>query len=163
MSTESDSLGYPRPAQGPRGRPFVGGYYWLPTPSLDAAGGVDWSVVSCRDLGCDAGAGHDAELWPRLMVPLAAAWGRDARILRRRLALCYTGLPRGRLSRPAGTFLVFHGDDAPIRTWKELVVEEFRLSGRKMRFVFDEHETMIPGHPRAVENALGARLYGLGS
>lgn len=138
MATESDAPGDARPAPRPGTRPFVGGYYWLPTPSLDA------------------------ELWPRLMVPLATAWGKDARTLRRRLALCYTGLPRGRLSRHSGTFFVFQGDDSPVQIWKELVVERFRLSGRKVKFVFDEHETMIPGYPRAVENALGARLYGIG-
>jgi hypothetical protein len=97
------------------------------------------------------------------MVPLATAWGKDAQVLKKKLALCYTGLPRGRLSRHAGTFFVFQGDDSPIQIWRELVVERFRLSGRKVKFVFDEHETMIPRHPHAVENALGVRLHGIGS
>jgi len=69
-------------------KPYRGGYYWLPTPSPD---GITWSVVSCRDLGCGTDAGHDADLWPRLMVPLAKAWGKDAEVLRRRLTLFYTG------------------------------------------------------------------------
>ena len=64
---------------------------------------MTWSVVTCRDLGCGADAGHDADLWPRLMAPLAAIWGKDAQILERKLALSYTGLARGpkeRTSKP---------------------------------------------------------------
>jgi len=137
-------------------KPYRGGYYWLPIPSPD---GITWSVVTCRDLGCSADAGHDADLWPRLMVPLAATWGKDAQILKRKLALSYTGLPRGRVTRPDRTFLVLHGKDSPIPMWEPLVIESFRLSGRKVKFVYDEHETMIPGHPQAVAASLGFRLY----
>jgi hypothetical protein len=137
-------------------KPYQGGYYWLPTPSPD---GITWSVVTCRDLGCGADAGHDADLWPRLMVPLAATWGKDAQILKRSLALSYTGLPRGRVTRPDKTFLVLHGEDSPVHMWQELVTEGFCLTKRKLKFLFDQHETMIPGHPRAVEASLGLRRY----
>jgi len=137
-------------------KPFTGGYYWLPTPAPE---GITWSVVSCRDLGCGADAGHDADLWPRLMVPLAVAWGKDAQILKKRLVLSYTGLPRGRVTRPDKTFFVLHGKNSPIPMWEQLIIESFRLSGRKVRFVYDEHEIMIAGHPRAVETSLGLRLY----
>jgi len=137
-------------------KPYRGGYYWLPIPSPD---GITWSVVTCRDLGCSADAGHDADLWPRLMDPLAAAWGKDAQNLKKKLALSYTGLPRGRVTRPEKTFLVLHGKDSPIPMWEQLVIESFRLSGRKVKFIYDEHETMIPGHPQAVEVSLGFRLY----
>ena len=137
-------------------KPYRGGYYWLPAPSPE---GITWSVVSCRDLGCGVDADHDADLWPRLMVPLAAAWGKDAQILKKRLALSYTGLPRGRVTRPEQTFLVLHGKDSPIPMWEQLVIESFRLADRKVKFVYDEHETMLAGHPRAVEASLGLRLY----
>ncbi len=137
-------------------KPYRGGYYWLPAPSPE---GITWSVVSCRDLGCGADAGHDADLWPRLMVPLAAAWGKDAQILKKKLALSYTDLPRGRVTRPEKTFLVLHGKDSPIPAWEPLVIASFRLSDRQVKFVYDEHETTIPGHPRAVEASLGFRLY----
>jgi hypothetical protein len=140
--------------------PYRGGYYWLPTPSPE---GITWSVVTCRDLGCGADAGHDADLWPRLMVPLAAAWGRDARILKRRLALSYTGLPRGRVTRFNRTFVVLHGKDSPVRGFEERVVASFRLTGRTVKFIFDEHETQISGHPQAFESSVGIRLYETGS
>jgi hypothetical protein len=113
-------------------KPFRGGYYWFPVPS---SGGIIWSVVSCRDLGCGADAGHDADLWPRLMAPLAAAWGKDAQILKKKLALSYTGLPRGRVTRPDKTYLVLHGKDSPVQRYEEMVVVSFRLTGRKVKFL----------------------------
>jgi len=131
---------------------FAGGYYWFPTP---APGGFGWTIATCRDLGCRADDGHDAVLWPRLIVRLAALWAKDAEILGRRLALSYTGLPRGRVTRPGGGFLILHGDDSPVAGWLDQVVGRFRLAGSKFRPLFDEHETMIPGHPRAVAAALG--------
>jgi hypothetical protein len=79
------------------------------------------------------------------------------------LALSYIGLPRGRVTRPERTYLVLHGDDSPVTGWEEMVIASFRLSGRKVKFLIDEHETMIPGHPQAVEAALGIRLYGPGA
>ena len=144
----------------PESKPFTGGYYWLPRPTPD---GITWSIVTCRDLGCDADAGHDADLWPRLMVPLAEAWGKDALVLQKKLALSYTGLPRGRVTRPDKTFLVLHGKDSPVQGFEEMVIVSFRLSGRKVKFIFDEHETQLPGHPQAVEASLGLRLYKSGS
>jgi len=78
------------------------------------------------------------------------------------LALFFTGLPRGRVTRPEKTFLVLHGKDSPIPMWERLVIESFRLSDRKVKFVYDEHETMIPGHPRTVESSLGLRSYETG-
>lgn len=140
-------------------KPFTGAYYWLPTPTFH---GVNWSIVTCRDLGCGRDAGHDADLWPRLMIPLSVAWEKDANVLKRRLTLHYTALPRGRVTRPEKTFLVLHGKDSPTRGFEEMVTASFGLSNRRVRFVFDEHETMIPGHSRAVEVALGLRLYGRG-
>ena len=139
----------------PSAKSFTGGYYWFPTPGPD---GITWTVVTCRDLSCGRDAGHDADLWPRLMVPLAAAWSKDAHILKRRLALSYTGLPRGRVTRPDKTFLVLHGKDSPVPGFEELVIAGFRLIGRKVKFIFDEHETQLPGHPQAVEAILGSRL-----
>lgn len=145
----------PTSDQGRGAKPYRGGYYWLPAPSPE---GITWSVLSCRDLGCGTDAGHDADLWPRLMVPLAATWGKDAQILKKKRALFYTGLPRGRVTRPDKTFLVLHGQDSPVQIWKVLVIEGFRLSGRRVKFSFDEHETQLPGHPQAVEAILGSRL-----
>jgi hypothetical protein len=82
----------------PRPRPLRGGYYWFPTPTV---GGATWAVLTCHDLGFDAEVGH-VDLWPAVVERLAAVWGRDARTLRRRLIDRYTGLPRGRVTRPGG-------------------------------------------------------------
>ena len=135
-----------------QGGPFTGGYYWFPAPGPD---GVAWSVVTCRDLGCGAEAGHDADLWPRLMVLLGAAWGKDARVLRRKLDLYYTALPRGRVTRPRKTLLIFHGMDSPVIGWEELVIAGFRLSGRDVKFLFDSHETQLRGHPEKFFSIFG--------
>ena len=143
-----------------RRKGLTGGYYWFPTP---ATNGISWSVVTCRDLRCSPDAGHDADLWPKLIVRLAATWGKDAKALTRRLDLSYTGLPRGRVTRLEQTFLVLHGKDSPVKKWEEMVIEGFRLSGRNVKYLFDSHETQIPGHPQAVESSLGLRLYETGS
>lgn len=148
-------LGRNAPGSEPESKPFTGGYYWLPSPS---PAGITWVVVTCRDLGCGKDAGHDADLWPRLMAPLAEAWGKDAQVIKKQLALSYTGLPRGRVTRPEKTFLVLHGDDSATAVWWEMVIQSFRLSGRKVRFVFDEHETQIPGHPEKLRSIVGLVL-----
>ncbi len=137
----------------PRPRPLIGGYYWFPSP---AGGGPTWAVLTCHDLGSDAEVGH-VDLWPAVVDHLEAAWGRDAGGLRRRLSGRYSGLPRGRVTRPGRTVLILHGDDAPVADWREKLIEGFRLGGRSHRFLFDEHERMLPGDPVRVEEALGIR------
>ena len=131
----------------------MGGYYWFPTPT---GGGTAWAVLTCHDLGLGPEVGH-VDLWPAVVDRLAAAWGRDAGTLRRRLIDRYTGLPRGRVTRPGKTVLVLHGDDAPVSDWRERLIDGFRLGGRPHRFLFDEHERMLPGDPERVEGALGFR------
>jgi hypothetical protein len=73
----------------------------------------------------------------------------------------YTGLPRGRVTRPDKTYLILHGEDSPDfpAGWEKLVIEAFGLSGRNVKSVFDEHETQIPGHPQAVEASVGHGLF----
>lgn len=161
LGTSFPELGPPVSQPKPGKRPGTSGYYWFPTPAPDAVG-ISWSVVTCRDLGCGPDAGHDADLWPRLIDRLAASWGRDAQALRRRLDQSYTGLPRGRVTRPEKEFLILHGNNSPIPGWQGQVIGAFSLTGRRVRILFDEHETMIPGHPEAVEASLGIRLYGPG-
>jgi hypothetical protein len=157
--TPRTNLDLPATDQSQGTKPYRGGYYWLPAPSSE---GITWSVITCRDLGCGADAGHDADLWPRLMVPLAATWGKDALVLKRRLALSYTGLPRGRVTRPDKTFLVLHGKDSPISDWEEAVIASFRITGRRVKFIFDEHETQLSEHHRTLVASLGLRFYETG-
>jgi hypothetical protein len=145
-----------QPARPPsKAGPFTGGFYWFPTPTTGPTASANWSVVTSRDLGCDPDAGHDAELWPLLLDLLADAWGRDRKSFRRRLRQYYTGLSSGRVTKPARTFLVLHGDDAPISGWRDLVVEKYRLGSSKFTMLFVEHETQIPGHPEALAATMG--------
>jgi len=70
-----------------------------------------------------------------------------------------SGPGRGRVGRPGKTSLILHGKDAPIIGWEELVIDRFRLSGRKFRILFDEHETQIPGHPEAFAATMELPLF----
>jgi hypothetical protein len=36
-----------------------------------------------------------------------------------------------------------------------MVVASFRLSGRNVKFIFDEHETQLPGHPEKFSSIFG--------
>jgi hypothetical protein len=94
------------------------------------------------------------------MVPLAKAWGKDAQILERRLALFYTGLPRGRVTRPGKPFLILHGNDSPTPDWRELAADRFHLTCLMHKLISDHHETRIPGHLEALESTLECRLLG---
>jgi len=125
--------------------PLSGAWYWFPRPFEDR---VQWTVMTCHDLGRSPETGH-VRLWPCVLERLAAAWSRDGKALVLRLGLYYTGLPRGRVSRPGKTSLILHGKDAPIAGWEELVIDRFQLSGRRVKILFDEHETQIPGHSEA--------------
>ena len=140
---------------------MTGGYYWFPSSTKD---GITWSVVTCRDLGCESDDGHDADLWPRLIHRLAETWSKDPKALSRRLALSYTGLPRGRVTRPEKTYLILHGGDSPDfpSGWDKAVIKAFGLSGRSVKSLFDEHETQIAEHSQAVEASLGERLFSTG-
>ena len=110
-------------------RPRAGGYYWFPAPAGDA---VEWSVLTCHDLGFGPDDGH-FDMWPSVIDRLATAWVRDVVRLRRRLGgHCY-GLPRGRVTRPDRRSLILHGDDAPIADWLGRVVERFDLDRRTVR------------------------------
>ena len=97
---------------------LTGGYFWFPTPG---DGQVEWSVLTCHDLGFDATESH-SDMWPSVIERLACAWGREVAPLRNRLELCCYGLPRGRITQPGGRFLLIHGDDAPVSDWRARVL-----------------------------------------
>jgi hypothetical protein len=130
---------------------LCGGYYWFPGPNGET---VTWEVLTCHELGFDAEVGH-IDLWPSVLDRLATAWGKDKRLLRILMNNHYTGLPRGRVTRPKGTFLILHGRDAPVADWERRVIQRFDLDRRSVRAVFDEHERMLPGDRRKVNEVLG--------
>ena len=114
---------------------------------------VRWSLLTCEDLGFASDQGHP-DLWPAVIDRLAAAWGKNATALRRYLKDQYTGLPRGRVTRP-GRYLILHGDDTPTADWLTMVIRRFRLEGSRYRVLFDEHERRLPYDRRRVECAQG--------
>jgi hypothetical protein len=136
-----------------RRRGLTGAYYWFPVPG---EGSVTWQVLTCHDLGRDAEVGH-IDLWPAVIDRLAEAWREHAGRLRRRLRDAYSGLPRGRVTRPGGRSLVLHGQDAPVSDWVSRVILRFDLDRRSVRVVFDEHERMLPADRRRVAEALVLR------
>ena len=139
--------------------PLTGGYYWLPTPSLRS---FQWRVVTCHDMGFDEDVSH-FDIWPKVVTDFARLWGRDPKVLRRRLDKHCYGFPRGRVTRPEKTLLILHGNDSPISDWKQQVILRFNLHGKRIRVLFDEHEQTLPADVKAVRRALGGWRRPIGS
>jgi hypothetical protein len=136
-------------AVGPR--PLTGAFYWLPSPSLT------WSLLTCHDLALEDGTAH-RELWPFVLDHLAAAWGRDPKAFRRCLGDHYYALPRGRVMKPKGQYLILHGNDAPLPGRQAIVVDRFHLHAHQIKAPWDEHERVLRDDGLALEEALGIEL-----
>src|SRR3954463_16661156 len=108
--------------------PGTGAYYWVPVP---ADPGHHWVVYTSRDAGLDPDVGH-TELWLLVLDRLAIAWGQDRRRMRLRFEGRYAGLPRGRVTRPSGTYLILHGRDAPLIHWRSILAKRFDLAPGRM-------------------------------
>lgn len=132
----------------------TGGYYWVPTP---VAGLIQWSVLTCHDLGFGPEAGHH-EIWPSLIGHLARTWGREPGPLRDRLRYSCYGLPRGRIVRRDQELLLIHGDDAPVTDWLPRVVERFHLEAQAVGLVHDEDKETATEHRRAVNAEFGLSI-----
>lgn len=128
----------------------------MPRPLAE---GVSWKLTTCHDLGIRDGISHRG-FWPYVLEHLAAAWGKDAKALKRILHGHHTGLPRGRVTHPKSGYVVIHGDDAPeaVPDWSDLVKARFRLTEVKVTLEFTEHEKMLADDPKAVQAALGGFL-----
>jgi hypothetical protein len=132
----------------------TGAYYFLPLPGEPTC---RWDVVTCHNLGRGADVGH-RRLWPEVVQRLAQAWGKGHETLVRLLREHYAGLPRGRVTRVRGVYLVQHGDDTPVTGGLKTVEEQFGLVGFRVRHLLDEHEQMLAGDPKRVQQALGVNL-----
>jgi hypothetical protein len=154
MLPVSSSRQKPPLSRADRSGPLTGAYYWVPRPPPE---GITWELVACQDLGVWDGVSH-REFWPYVLKHLAVAWGKDAKLLKRRLHDHHTGLPRGRIVHPKAGYVVIHGDDAPVPNWLELVKTQFGLAGVKVTQEFTEHEKMLADDPKAVQAALGIFL-----
>jgi hypothetical protein len=135
-------------------RPLTGAYYWVPIPPLRSP---TWSVVTCHDLGYDEDRGHTT-VWPKVILRLAAIWGRDPRAMRRRLGRHSYGLFRGRVTRVKKVYWIYHGNDSPIPEWTEAVAQAFNPQGRCVKLAFDEHEQTLPDDVNAITRILGPFL-----
>jgi hypothetical protein len=131
---------------------LTGAYYWFPRPT---SAGYSWELVTCHDLDVWDAVSH-REFWPAVLEHLATTWGKDPKVLYRRLFDHHTGLPRGRITHPKTGYVVIHGDDAPVGEWLQVVKVRFRLT--KVTPCYSEHERMIGGDPAAVQQALGVNL-----
>lgn len=138
--------------------PQSGAYWWLPTPD----GG--WELEVFYDSEYRGNTMHDI-MWRKYVLDrLAILWNKDPQKLRRQIGDNYAGLPRGRVGKAMGKFVVSHGDDAPIKNGLKKVLAAFNLSGlartdpKKVQTAADEHETMLAGDPDAVQRALGVKL-----
>lgn len=143
----------------PRRLSLTGGYYWFPTRAGDT---IDWSVLTCYDLGFNPDDGH-FDMWPSVIDRLASVWRRDAVRLRRLLAVHCYGLPRGRITRPERRFLLLHGDDAPVADWLPRVLDRFNLNDRGVKLLYDEHEETFTKDRRVVNAEFGLSIAGSGS
>ena len=137
--------------EGQSSEALTGGYFWFPAPR---DGQVEWSVLTCHDLGFDATESH-SDMWPSVIERLACARGREVVPLRERLELCCYGLPRGRITQPGGRFLLIHGDDAPVSDWRTRVLRRFQLNRRSVGLCYTEHERTFAEHRTAVFGEFG--------
>jgi len=138
-----------------RPRPLTGAFYWLPSPA--PSGPSSWALLTCHDLGKWDGISH-REFWPSVLEHLAPAWGKDPAPFKRRLGDHYYALPRGRITRPNGNYLILHGNDAPVPAWQTIVSDRFRLHGLQVKTPWDEHERTLSEDVLALEDVLGVSL-----
>ena len=73
----------------------------------------------------------------------------------------YRGMPRGRVTLIDGIYVCYHGNDSPLPGNKAetLVPAKFELTKlifmKKVKWEFDDHETMLPTDRAIVEKAIG--------
>ena len=135
--------------------PLAGAYYWLPVPTTN--GSIHWDLLTCHDLGVWDGVSHRV-FWPSVLAHLAPVWGQDAASLKHRLGDHYYGLPRGRVTRPKGRYLLLQGKDSPVPDWKARIFDRFHLTGLDVRALSDDHERVLREDVLALEAALGVDL-----
>jgi hypothetical protein len=154
LNPADQPLTQPMKSEPHRPGPLTGAYYWVPSPATE---GLGWELITCHHLRVWDGVSH-REAWPYVLEPLAAAWGKDSKVLKRRLRDHYTGVPRGRVTHPRRGFLIVHGNDSPVPDWLDRIRSSFQLADVKPTPLFDEHERMLGEDLRAVQDALGVSL-----
>ena len=137
-------------------QPQTGAYWWLPTPE------GEWELDIYYDSEFRGNTMHDM-MWPKYVVDrLAVLWNKDPIKLRKQIGHNYAGLPRGRVGKAMGMYVVSYGDDVPIKNGMKKVVSAFNLSplanAKKVNVSQEDHENMTEGDPEAVQRALGVNL-----
>jgi hypothetical protein len=77
----------------------------------------------------------------------------------------YTGIPRGRVIEPSdihGNWIIAHGNDFPLDTYKSEIVSDFTLGDAvslgHIRWEVDPHEKMGARDKRTLESELGIEI-----
>lgn len=142
--------------------PQSGAYWWLPTPD------GQWELDVYYDSDFRGDTMHD-RMWRKYVVErLAILWDKDLIKLGRAIGNKYAGLPRGRVGKAMGRYVLSHGGDAPIANGLRKVISAFNLTALlksnnnsvhdRVHVSEDEHEHMLFGDPEAVQQALGVDL-----
>jgi len=100
------------------------------------------------------------EFWSHVLEHLAGVWGKDARLLKRRLRDRRIGLPRDRVVHPGSGYVAIHGNDAHSAMEDRLEVANvrFRLTEVEVTPEFSEREKMLAEDSKAVQAVLGIPL-----
>ena len=133
------------------GKPFAGPYYWVPSPD------GSWELLGFAGRFYGDEDGH-VTIWPEVVSILAMKWEKEETKLRRRLSDVPYGLPRGRVTRMGHqSWGLAHGNDNPVGTDLDAVIEAFNLTEVERNVFEDEHEHVISEHVLLVRNALNAQ------
>jgi hypothetical protein len=119
-----------------------------------------WSLCAYRFDQCPDITGHP-ELWQRLVAPaLAQRWSHDDparfRDLEAELTNHPYGFPRGRVTKVARQFVVYHGNDLRGLITRKAIEAAFDI-GNRCRWEFDEHERCLRADKDGVRRCLGIR------
>lgn len=134
---------------------YTGSYYWIPRPDSR------WELDIYPDQ--EFSDNRHSFIWQKYVLPhLAVIWGIEPSTLRRNLANYYASLPRGRVLDVGERFIIYHGNDTPVKYWKDKVVNAFNLrSADKSGLVHiycDQNQKVIEGSPERLERILGKTI-----
>jgi hypothetical protein len=133
---------------GARTRSFTGVFYWLPT--IDNRWIIDYYTYQEHgDVDFD-------RIWNRYVIPhLSQLWDVDIKVLRRKIAGKYAGLPRGIVTKNEdGQFVIYHGGDFSKRGWENKIIRSFNLRKRNHEFRQDALYGTVNGDHERVSRVL---------
>jgi hypothetical protein len=129
-------------------RPFIGSYYWLPT--------MDNRWILDNYFYQNYGDTRHERVWNMFVIPyLSELWDFDIKSMRRKLKDCFTGLPRGMVSKnEEGKFVIYHGGDFIKRGWENKILKTFNIKKKAYEFVIVDHMRTTSKDEMVVRNTL---------